>query len=798
MADILKLITLTEKNDSGPNYDAFYSTDCINFTQSVDGSNINLPTVGSTAVITVPEETQCVKLQSIPEPCSNFVISGSVITTTTTSTSTSTSTTTSTTSTSTTSTTTSTTIPIVETYWSGSGCEDPFPITTLIVATQTYSPGDVVKLENGACYTLISTHEQEPFIKFFIASTYTNCNDCLGITTTTTTSPQTFSYDIHATPTNGSGGPAGGCDQPLPYTFYSLRNSFYSIVVGDILYSDAGATTPWNGGNLYYGVGDGLDVVSGQSWQIASDGEFLGAVLCVTTSTTTEPITTTTTSTTTVDPYNYYYMEGCPGTQFDGLDRVVRTTSVLTTSLTPNSADATSIFGSCFFAKSTTTKAIYDACDPSDLSCLDISGYTIVSGCDTCIGTTTSTTIPVTTTTTTVPGCYTYSIQNNDLSQNLTFGYTDCDGNPVTDVVVLADSSTPDFCAEQGSVYRQSGTNSWVLTIEATSCTVVPTTTSTTQPITTTSTTIPVTTTSTTVVECNCITVDVLNTQLTDGGLDLYYIVNDCGGGSRDINLAQTIGTEQDGSTYFGICSRGTTSDLFKYGPSGSPFVGIEGMNINPNGTICTVDGDCLPVVPVTTTTTIPVTTTTTIPVTTTSTTIPVTTTTTTVPGCYTYSIQNNSLTENLTFQYRDCEGTLIQDVVVLADSGTPDFCAEQGSVARQSGTFSWVLTTEATTCTVTTTTQPPVTTTTTVAPSCTSFDSGDPTVLGNVCNTFAFNTYYHDGPGAIPEVGYTVYDTAGCNLGNEVGPGYYRENVTGGYYQTDVNGIVISVGPCV
>ena len=75
----------------------------------------------------------------------------------------------------------------------------------------------------------------------------------------------------------------------------------------------------------------------------------------------------------------------------------------MTTSSTPNSADATSIFGSCFFAKSTTTKAIFDACNPSDLSCLDISGYTIVSGCDTCIGTTTSTTQPVTTTSTTVP-----------------------------------------------------------------------------------------------------------------------------------------------------------------------------------------------------------------------------------------------------------------------------------------------------------------------------------------------------------------------------------------------------------
>jgi hypothetical protein len=134
-----------------------------------------------------------------------------------------------------------------------------------------------------------------------------------------------------------------------------------------------------------------------------------------TTTTTTTPTPSTTTTTTTVDVYNYYYMEGCPGTIYSGLDRVVRTTSILTTSLTPNIADATSISGSCFFAKSTTTKATYDACDPSDLSCIDITGYTIVSGCNTCTGetTTTTTTLPpplpvpvpvaTTTTTTTLP-----------------------------------------------------------------------------------------------------------------------------------------------------------------------------------------------------------------------------------------------------------------------------------------------------------------------------------------------------------------------------------------------------------
>ena len=72
------------------------------------------------------------------------------------------------------------------------------------------------------------------------------------------------------------------------------------------------------------------------------------------------------------------------------------------------------------------------------------------------------------------PDCYTYSIQNNDLVTTLTFQYTDCSGTPIQDQIVPADSSTPDFCAYSGSVSRQSGTNSWVLTEEATSCTVTP------------------------------------------------------------------------------------------------------------------------------------------------------------------------------------------------------------------------------------------------------------------------------------------------------------------------------------
>jgi len=100
------------------------------------------------------------------------------------------------------------------------------------------------------------------------------------------------------------------------------------------------------------------------------------------------------------------------------------------------------------------------------------------------------------------------------------------------------------------------------------------------------------------VVSCNCITVDVLNTQLTDGGLNLYYIFNSCGVGETSVDLTTLLGVEQNGSTYFGLCEQGAGSNMYKYGPNGSPFVGLPGMNTTPNQTSCSSDFDCFPVVP--------------------------------------------------------------------------------------------------------------------------------------------------------------------------------------------------------
>jgi len=445
MANILKKITLTEKNDAGPYFDAFYSTDCLTYTQSVDGDNIFLPSVSSIAIITVPEETTCIKLQSQLGVCDNEVIVLVTPPTTTTTTSTTlaptTTTTTSTTSAPTTTTTTSTTAG---------------PTTTTTTSTTA------------------------------------------GPTTTTTTS------------TTATGN-----------VYYLLASC------------NPGDTTEYRTGQTYDEINPGIIY---QYNTLVED--TLG---------------------------NYYRIQGV-----------------------------------------------------TDATKTSVGLVTVYEGVLTCPTTTTTSTTTIAPTTTTT-----------------------------------------------------------------TSTTIAPTTT---------------TTTSTTIATCNCITVDVLNTQLNVGGLDLYYILNDCGGGARDVNLATTLGSEVGGSTYFGLCEGGSTSNLFKYGPSGSPFVGEPGMNVTPNGTICTVDGDCAPVTPTTTTTTsttvAPTTTTTTsttvapTTTTTTSTTSAPTTTTTTSTTLANGTLWNlfcpSSAGGGCPYTFTKLDGTLCSDTAV-PDTDTV-FCVKETTTPSVTG----------------------------------------------------------------------------------------------------------------
>ena len=163
--------------------------------------------------------------------------------------------------------------------------------------------------------------------------------------------------------------------------------------------------------------------------------------------------------------------------------------------------------------------------------------------------------------------------------------YVDGVATSETKANVLGD---PDYIAPYEDLVDCPVEGSTTTSTTITTTTTDPTTTTTTEP----------TTTTTTVASCTCVTVDVLNTQLQSGGLDLYFIYNNCSGQEESVNLFESIVSEQNGSTYFGLCKSGSGSNMFKYGVSGDPFVGLEGMNTNPSITPCSVDEDCSPVLP--------------------------------------------------------------------------------------------------------------------------------------------------------------------------------------------------------
>jgi hypothetical protein len=87
MADInVKVKLLTSQGNSGPLYDAYYTTDGTNYTLAVNGSNLTLLAIGSEVIITVPDNTTNVKLVSLTAGCNGYSTTAPVATTTTTTT----------------------------------------------------------------------------------------------------------------------------------------------------------------------------------------------------------------------------------------------------------------------------------------------------------------------------------------------------------------------------------------------------------------------------------------------------------------------------------------------------------------------------------------------------------------------------------------------------------------------------------------------------------------------------------------------------------------------------------------
>ena len=220
MANEIRKITLTQYNgESGPAYNVEYSTDCITYSQSVDCTNLFLPSIGSFGLCTVDEDTTCVRLTSINSPCTNSVIEDLRPTTTTTTTTSTTTTSTTTTAAPTTTTTTiattttTTTVGQITADFFGAGITNELAFETCNNGT-TYSFGligdevnfctaEVLVLDitaitssipfNGTFY-LSKDGFVRAFQKFgFDPSAYSIglCEFCSNFTTTTTTTSTT-------------------------------------------------------------------------------------------------------------------------------------------------------------------------------------------------------------------------------------------------------------------------------------------------------------------------------------------------------------------------------------------------------------------------------------------------------------------------------------------------------------------------------------------------------------------------------------------------------------------------------
>ncbi len=233
MANEVRKITLTGLGtDAGPYFSVQYSTNCITYSQSVDCTNIFLPSVGSFAYCTVDQDTQCVRLTSLSELCGNSVIEDLPTTSTTSTTSTtqapttsttlsptttttlSPTTTTSTTSTTTVAPTTTTVSPtstttqeptryLVELCGGGDG---PYSIT-LGSGTLPTGIGQAYKLTgsysgfNGTdCWEVLEnpTTASLDYSNVGFGSVFSNCSECIGTTSTTTVSPTTTSTTTQA------------------------------------------------------------------------------------------------------------------------------------------------------------------------------------------------------------------------------------------------------------------------------------------------------------------------------------------------------------------------------------------------------------------------------------------------------------------------------------------------------------------------------------------------------------------------------------------------------------------------
>jgi hypothetical protein len=121
---------------------------------------------------------------------------------------------------------------------------------------------------------------------------------------TTTTGPIGYQYFINYAQDGGASNNSTACGPTTLYSVWSLKSNINSITNGDVLYSNAGLSTIWNGNLEWYGINTAYGLSPSITLQITNAGVVATTGVCSvpTTSTTTAVPTTTIEPTTTIAP----------------------------------------------------------------------------------------------------------------------------------------------------------------------------------------------------------------------------------------------------------------------------------------------------------------------------------------------------------------------------------------------------------------------------------------------------------------------------------------------------------------
>jgi hypothetical protein len=479
MPNINRIITLTAQgSNSGPLYDIYYSNDCVNYTICIDGDNVSLPSVGSTAIVTLPDTAICIKLVNLSEGCFlNEVVQyiGGITTTSTTTigppTTTSTTTagpstttttisptttttaapTTTTTSTSTTTTTaapttTTTTVDPYDYYeadeYSCDGCtfvqsnvRVAFLTGTSVVTTNRYYRPDT---PTGFIYKNFTSVSPGISILMTSAGNSANCNTVCGNTTTTTTAAPTTTTTSTTTTTEApTYYEVELCGGGLGPWIVTRGSGDIPAGIGQAFKISGNTPDGFNGTNCWV-ILDNAATGPADYTNLAFGTSFINCETCnppITTTTTTAAPTTTTTSTTstttttTTEAPTFYEVELCGG----GIGPYI---------VTRGSGDIPAGIGQAFkisgnsgagFNGTNCWEILNNAATgPADYTNLAFGSSFI--NCSACNPTTTTTVAPTTTTTsttsttsTTTLACECWTVVNED-TETINYTVTNCDG----------------------------------------------------------------------------------------------------------------------------------------------------------------------------------------------------------------------------------------------------------------------------------------------------------------------------------------------------------------------------------